>query len=231
MTDSGAGLPIEPIGNRCFGWSHFLIPRLCAYNPYVMMKKSERTRQRIIEAANRLFYQQGYAATSFSDVVNAANVPRGNIYYYFKTKDDILRAAINYRAERIASMLQNWSEQYATPVERLNRFLEILPDSVESLTHYGCPMGSLNTELGKNSPELQQHAKVLFKLFEDWLTDQFSELGYAGHAREYARRILARGQGISIMTHVYQDEKFLLQETDLLARWVNQLAAGDDTCD
>mgnify|MGYP001816595945 FL=1 len=191
------------------------------------MKKSERTRQRIIETANRLFYQQGYAATSFSDVVNAANVPRGNIYYYFKTKDDILRAAISFRAERISSMLQNWSEQYSTPVERLNRFLEILPDSIESLAQYGCPMGSLNTELGKNNPELQQQAKVLFNLFEDWLTDQFSELGYAKRARDYARRILARGQGISIMTHVYQDKKFLLQETDLLARWVNRLAAGD----
>lgn len=192
-----------------------------------MMKKSERTRQRIIEAANRLFYQQGYAATSFSDVVNAANVPRGNIYYYFKTKDDILRAAISFRAERIANMLQNWSEQYSTPLERLNRFLEILPDSMESLKQYGCPMGSLNTELGKNSPELQQQAKVLFKLFDDWLTDQFSEMGYAGHAREYARRMLARGQGISIMTHIYKDEKLLLQETDLLARWVQRLAAGD----
>ena len=192
-----------------------------------MMKKSERTRQRIIETANRLFYQQGYANTSFSDVVNAANVPRGNIYYYFKTKDDILRAAIDFRAERISSMLRNWSEQYSTPVERLNRFLEILPDSIESLALYGCPMGSLNTELGKSNPELQQHAKVLFKLFDDWLTDQFSELGYAGRAREYARRILARGQGISIMTHVYQDKKFLLQETDRLARWVNRLAAGE----
>ena len=65
-----------------------------------MARKSERTRQRIIEAANRLFYHRGYNQTSFSDVVEAAGVPRGNIYYYFKTKDEILEAAIDHRIER-----------------------------------------------------------------------------------------------------------------------------------
>ena len=52
-----------------------------------MPAKSERTRQRIIDAANQLFYRKGYNRTSFTDVVEEADVPRGNIYYYFKTKD------------------------------------------------------------------------------------------------------------------------------------------------
>ena len=196
-----------------------------------MVKKSERTRQRIIEAANRLFYHQGYADTSFSDIVEAAQVPRGNIYYYFKSKEEILLAAMAYRSKRIQTMLQNWSDEYRTPIERLNRFLEILPDSADSLERYGCPMGSLNTELGKTNPELQQQARYMFTLFEDWLTDQFSELGYAGKAREYARRLLSRGQGISVMTHIFKDKKFLLQEMDLLGRWVNGLAVGKEIND
>jgi AcrR family transcriptional regulator len=62
-----------------------------------MAKKSERTRQRIIDAANRLFYHQGYHNTSFTDVVDATNIPRGNIYYYFKTKYDFLIGAIRHR--------------------------------------------------------------------------------------------------------------------------------------
>ncbi len=196
-----------------------------------MSKKSERTRQRIVEAANHLFYRQGYHNTSFSDIVDASGVPRGNIYYYFKSKEDVLEAALRYRLSRIDRMLQNWNGQYRTPVERLNRFLEILPDSAESLSRFGCPMGTLNAELGKTEPELQQQAKAMFLLFEDWLTDQFAELGYAGRARELARRLLARGQGISMFTHVYQDKRFLLQETDLLGRWINRLAQGDDSMD
>lgn len=201
-----------------------------SYNGRVSAK-SDKTRQRIVEAANQLFYHQGYSNTSFSDVVTAASVPRGNIYYYFKSKDDILRAAVQYRLQRIQSMLQNWSDSYRTPVERLHRFLEILPSTQESLSLYGCPMGSLNTELGKDFPDLQEEALAMFHLFEDWLTDQFSELGYAGKAGFYAKRLLGRGQGIAVMTHVYRDTEYLQRETALLGSWIDRLAKGDDSCD
>ena len=195
-----------------------------------MPRKSERTRQRIVEAANRLFYHKGYNRTSFSDVVAAAGVPRGNIYYYFKTKDDILRAAMQYRLDRIGRMLQGWTESYRTPLERLKRFLHILPDSVESLMQFGCPMGSLNTELGKEQRDLQVDARALFLLFEDWLADQLSELGYAGSARELARRILAWGQGISVITHIHADAEFLERERKRMDTWIDKLAAGEDEC-
>lgn len=193
-------------------------------------KKSERTRQRIVESANRLFYHQGFHNTSFSDVVVASGVPRGNIYYYFKTKDEILDAAIAYRLERIRAMLSAWSDTYRTPQERLHRFVALLDDTAEALAQSGCPMGSLNAELGKGSPDLQDKAAQLFTLFENWLTDQFAELGYAGRARELAIRILAIGQGISMMTHVYRDTALLRREKDRLNRWIDLLASGDDSC-
>lgn len=193
-------------------------------------RKSERTRQRIVESANRLFYHQGFHNTSFTDVVIASGVPRGNIYYYFKTKDEILHAAIDYRLERIHAMLDGWSDTYRTPVERLHRFVSLLDDTAEALMQYGCPMGSLNAELGKDDLELQAHAARLFGLFESWLTDQFAELGYAGRARELAIRVMAIGQGISMLTHVHHDTGLLRRERQRLRRWVDQLAEGDDSC-
>jgi len=195
-----------------------------------MPRKSERTRQRIVEAANRLFYHKGYNQTSFSDVVQAAGVPRGNIYYYFKTKDEILEAAIRYRTERITLMLEGWSGSYRTPIERLHRFIDILSDSADAILRYGCPMGSLNSELGKDQRTLQEQAEDLFKVFESWLSDQFAELGYAGRARELALRLMARGQGISILAHVHNDPGLLRREKEHLGRWLDQLADGNDDC-
>ncbi len=192
------------------------------------MKKSERTRQRIVEAANRLFYHKGYHNTSFTDVVQASGVPRGNIYYYFKKKEQILEAALKHRLARIEAMLEEWNSRYRTPAERLERFLAMLPENAETLVRYGCPMGTLNAELGKNDPKLQHQARSMFLLFEDWLTDQFAELGYADRARELARRLLARGQGISMLTHVYRDRQLLEQETRLLVQWLQRLIQGHD---
>ena len=195
-----------------------------------MPKKSERTRQRIVESANLLFYHQGYHATSFSDVVQAADVPRGNIYYYFKTKDDILQAAIRYRTERISQMLEAWSGSYRTPIERLHRFIDILSNSGDAIMRYGCPMGTLNTELGKDQAQLQEQAENLFKIFENWLSDQFAELGYAGRARELALRLMAFGQGINVIAHVHSDPAFLRREKEHLMQWVDRLADGQDDC-
>lgn len=195
-----------------------------------MPKKSERTRQRIIESANRLFYHQGYHNTSFSDIVEAAGVPRGNIYYYFKAKEEILHAAIDYRLERIRQMLEGWSDNYRTPIERLQRFVAILDDSADSLAQYGCPMGSLNSELGKADEPLQQHAAQLFSLFESWLADQFAELGYADRADELAVRVMAIGQGISALTHIHHNPNILLRERQRLSHWLQQLADGNGNC-
>ncbi|HSX63230.1 MAG TPA: helix-turn-helix domain-containing protein, partial [Pseudoxanthomonas sp.] len=53
---------------------------------------SKATRDHIVEAADQLFYQQGYERTSFSDIAEAVQISRGNFYYHFKSKDEILDA-------------------------------------------------------------------------------------------------------------------------------------------
>ena len=144
--------------------------------------------------------------------------------------DEIREAAIGYRTDRIRLMLENWSGEYRPPIERLHRFIEILGDSADAIMRYGCPMGTLNTELGKDQDELQRQAENLFKVFETWLSDQFAELGYAGRAHELALRLMSQGQGISVMAHVHNDPGFLRREKERLAGWLDQLADGNDAC-
>lgn len=190
-----------------------------------MGRKSERTRQRILESANRLFYRQGYNLTTFSDIVAASNIPRGNIYYYFQSKEEILSAAIDNRKMRISQMLQDWQHQQSSPIERINRFLHILVSSNKAISRWGCPMGSLNTELGKSQKNLQKAARSMFLLFETWLTEQFIDMGYNKRkANELALRILARGQGISLIAHVYHNKEILEQEKQDIEDWVRHLS-------
>ena len=56
------------------------------------------TREKIVTSADRLFYERGYEATSFADVSEAVGISRGNFYYHFKTKDQILDAVIEIRS-------------------------------------------------------------------------------------------------------------------------------------
>jgi AcrR family transcriptional regulator len=189
-----------------------------------MPTKSERTQQRIIDAANQLFYRKGYNRTSFTDVVDEAGVPRGNIYYYFKTKDEMLKAVIEHRLETTTIMLAEWDRNIKTPLDRLERFVQIMYDSTPALLRSGCPMGSLNVELMKDQPELKEDAKRLFDLFQQWIARQFSEMGYPDEARELSLQLLSRGQGTIVIAQIYQDPGFLERGTKDINRWLENLA-------
>ena len=52
-------------------------------------------RERLVASAGDLLHRQGVMATTLAQVAEAADVPPGNVYYYFKTKDDLVRAVID----------------------------------------------------------------------------------------------------------------------------------------
>ena len=62
-------------------------------------------RQRLIAAASQLLHQQGVEKTTLADIAQAADVPAGNVYYYFKTKDDIIAAVVEAHVQRAKAAL------------------------------------------------------------------------------------------------------------------------------
>jgi len=182
-----------------------------------------QTRDEIIEAARALFYRRGYARTSFSDIVKHTGIQRGNIYHYFKTKDDILDAVIEQRASEYRAALSAWDEALPDPRDRLRRFVQMVVSNREDLSRYGCPIGSLSTELGKETHTHKESARRLFDLFRDWLTVQFSALGDPQLARARALHLLGRTEGISLMGHVYNDPDFIAAETEIVEQWIDTL--------
>ena len=190
-----------------------------------MLNKGEKTRSEIVERAKSLFYEHGYDGTSFTDIVNAVGVYRGNINYYFKTKDDILKAVIDRHLEEFGALLAEWTTRHPDPRDRLIDFVHMIAERQAALTRYGCPIGTLNTELGKDRPELQQSARALFDLFRDWLAEQFRALGSSSdEAIALALHLLGRAQGVAVIAHVYQDTKLLQREVAQMETWIRQFS-------
>lgn len=188
-----------------------------------MPERGETNRQHIVETANRLFYQRGYNQTSFSDIADAAKIPRGNFYYYFKTKDDILAAVIDHRVDDFRVMLAEWDAASPEPRVRLRRFLGMVRDSGKDLARYGCPMGSLNIELGKAQPALKAKARKMFDLFRDWIAVQLRALGNRD-PEPLALHLLGRAQGAAVIAQVYGDAALLNAEIDQLDAFLDSLA-------
>lgn len=185
--------------------------------------KGETTRAAIVDCAKQLFYEHGYDGTSFTDIVQASGLVRGNINHYFKTKDDILKAVIQQHLDEFTHLLTHWDKKYTEPKARLLAFVDMVTGRKAELVQYGCPIGSLNTELGKDRQDLQLYARALFNLFRDWLSDQFRVLNYGDQSQGIALHLLGRAQGIAVIAHVYRDAKLLRSETELLKEWISAL--------
>jgi len=181
---------------------------------------SKITRDRIVEAADRLFYRQGYGPTSFSDIADAVQISRGNFYYHFKSKDEILDAVINARLADTGKMLERWEIEGERPEDRIRSFIRILVRNRSKIKRYGCPVGTLCTELAKLNHASQAEANRVFTLFRTWLSRQFALLGREEDADELAMHLLARSQGVATLANAFHDEVFIRREVEQMCEWL-----------
>ena len=188
-----------------------------------MGTKGTTNRESIVAIADELFYRHGYSRTSFSDIASAVGIPKGNFYYYFKSKDELLAAVLEQRVRKIADQLASWEKQGHSLHTRLSRFVRMVRDNADNLSHFGCPMGSINTELGKDLPPLQQQARRMFDIYLDWLSHQLREHFSAKQARQHAEQLMAMVQGASLLGHAYQDPALIRRQTRLIENWLNDL--------
>ncbi len=182
------------------------------------------TRDRIVEAADDLFYRRGFDHTSFADIAGVVRISRGNFYYHFKTKDEILDAVIDARLAERRTMLARWEVAGETPAARIRCFIDILIVNQAKIERYGCPIGTLSTELAKLNHAAQGEANSLFTLFRTWLRRQFALLGREGDADDLAMHLLVRSQGVATLFNAFRDEAFVKREVDAMYAWVDACA-------
>jgi TetR/AcrR family transcriptional repressor of nem operon len=180
----------------------------------------QTTRDHIIEAADQLFYRQGYEHTSFSDIADVVQISRGNFYYHFKSKDEILDAVIDARLASTQKMLEQWEIEGKQPADRIRSFIHILIGNRADIKRYGCPVGTLCTELAKLNHASQVEANKLLTLFRTWLRRQFTLLGRKADADALAMHLLARSQGVATLASAFRDEKFIKQEVKQMCEWL-----------
>ena len=181
------------------------------------------TRTKIIEKADTLFYQGGFDATSFADIAADVGISRGNFYHHFKTKDEILDAVIDHRLARTAAMLDGWKAQTDHPRDRIACFVHIVIANRADIMAFGCPVGTLCSELAKLDHVAKRRAADILALYRDWLTTQFRMLGHGGRAEEMALHVLGWSQGVAVLATAFNDEALIRREVDGIMAWLDAL--------
>ena len=177
-------------------------------------------RDRLVEAAKAMFYQQGVMRSTLADIAQQAQVPLGNVYYHFRTKDALIEAVIQSHMQELETLFGGW-QYYADPCERLLKLLATNRDEENMLARYGCPHGSLCQELGKDDTQLTRIASRLLQMYLDWTEEQFRQLGKnEQEANDLAVDLISSLQGMYLLTNSFRSPELFERKLQRLEAWV-----------
>jgi TetR/AcrR family transcriptional regulator, transcriptional repressor for nem operon len=180
------------------------------------------SRARLLQAAEKTTYLYGFGSTSIADIAKEAEVPVGNVYYYFKTKDEIGGAIVKLRVSRFKKLLQEL-DKAGSPKGRLCGFVDIKIKNRESLARSGCPVGTLCSELQKYGGPAAKKSRVLFDEALKWMEGQFEALGKGADSRSLAVHLLSATQGVSVLAHTFHEPSMVAMEAKQLKEWIRAL--------
>ncbi|MEK9971178.1 MAG: TetR/AcrR family transcriptional regulator, partial [Ferrovibrio sp.] len=118
------------------------------------------------------------------------------------------------------TMLDQWALAGETPADRIRSFIDMMVANRADIKRYGCPVGTLCTELAKLDHPAKDDAGMLFTLFRVWLRRQFELLGRKADADTLAMHLLARSQGVAALANAFRDEAFIRAEVAQMHDWL-----------
>jgi TetR/AcrR family transcriptional regulator, transcriptional repressor for nem operon len=179
-------------------------------------------RRRLTEATARVLHEQGVERTTIADIARAAEVPTGNVYYYFKTKDELVQAALGEHTESLAALTARL-DRLPDPRERLKALVDAWVSQRETAARYGCPMGTLAVELGKRAEGgLDLAAGQVIRRLLDWTAEQYRQLG-AADPEDHALALVGAYQGMSLLANALREPEVMTRGGARLTRELDQL--------
>ncbi|HOD28818.1 MAG TPA: TetR family transcriptional regulator C-terminal domain-containing protein [Syntrophales bacterium] len=122
---------------------------------------TRNTKQRIISKGAEIINLKGFHHTGIQEILDAANVPKGSFYNYFRSKDDFGLQVIDYYVQQFAFLLESVTKDSSlSPIEKTRKILLFFMDFYKSRDYaYGCPIGNLSQEMGDLSPVFREKLK------------------------------------------------------------------------
>ena len=186
-----------------------------------MLTTSAPKRERLIEAAQILFYHHGVNRTTLADIAQQAQIPLGNIYYHFRTKEALIEAVIEAHERELHALFTQW-EHLSDPRQRLLSLLTSSRTQESMLARYGCPHGTLCQELDKEDTALAQVGARILQAYLDWAQSQWMQLGKSQQeAKDLAIDLISSLQGTFVLTATFRMPDLLERKLQRLETWVH----------
>jgi TetR/AcrR family transcriptional repressor of nem operon len=155
------------------------------------MSREMDTKSRILKAGAQIVHQKGFNATGLQEVLDAAQVPKGSFYHYFRSKEDFGLQLIDYFAARLREARDRfYGDETLSPTEKIRRLFQWQAESfLRSGFKGGCPIGNLALEMADCN---QKFRKKLRQVFADMKKNMAAHLEQAKKGGEIPESIDVR---------------------------------------
>ena len=179
-------------------------------------------RERLLEAGRNLIHRHGYRQTTLADIATESGVPLGNVYYYFRTKQDLLSAVAGRLADDFLARMKAIEDMHADPCARLAAFLDSVVANRSTLAEHGCPVGSLCQELGKDAEPGREAVNRALIVRAQWAARQFARMGRKD-AQDLGLALVGAVQGIILMANAVHDPHVIARQMPHVRHWLTRL--------
>jgi len=188
------------------------------------------TREHILDAAGRLIHLRGFHNTSVDDILRESGVGKGNLYYYFKSKDELGYAALDRTLERIQEeVLEKVFSTGVDPWTQLNRFLDYPVERAHREgCGGGCPLGNLALEMSDVHEGFRTRLSEAFSQVRSKIQETLERARGEGTLRNgtdaarLAHFIIAGLEGAFMLGKLHRDTDLIVNVVDELKEHVAQ---------
>jgi len=139
-------------------------------------RKHSAARDKIVEAASGLFFEQGYQATTIDDVIERSGVSRPTLYNHFKTKEDLCVEYLRERRRNDLGLLKEAVRKEKTAKVKFLTPARVMDQTMSSSNFRGCRYFNMISEVADCSSPIAKEARVYVDGYRDVVRDGILEL-------------------------------------------------------
>ena len=162
---------------------------------------------KIIDTAERLFYEQGYSCTGINQVIKEADIAKGSLYKHFESKSDLLLAYLQRFHQRWFEWLEARVNKVSDPKGKLLAIFDHHIERQQGREFGGCPFIKANDEVGMSDPKVLVEIQLAKQRFKDFIKKLVAESGHKKMLsdKDLVEMIFLMSEGGIVTASIFKD--------------------------
>ena len=200
-----------------------------------MATRSNSSRERILECAEAIILQKGFAGTSIDDIIEKAAITKGGFFYHFDGKSGLAHALVDRYLEKdeviFSGLFSKADDLSEDPLHRLLIFLKLLAEMMGDLqeTHPGCLVVSFTYESQQFDDEIRESIRKGLLRWRGMMTERLESIMQKYPAKSdtnidaLADMFTSTIEGGIVLSRAFQDNKLLVDQILVFRNYVRML--------